>query len=76
MIRTALRTLAARFGGAPELNLWVRTAPAGAERFHWHVDIAPRFTVKAGFEFATGVDICSYAPERAAAELREALNSP
>jgi UDPglucose--hexose-1-phosphate uridylyltransferase len=73
MIRTALRALAARFGGSPELNLWVRTAPRGAESFHWHVDIAPRLSVKAAFEFATGVDIVTYPPERAAADLREAL---
>jgi UDPglucose--hexose-1-phosphate uridylyltransferase len=73
MIRTAMRALAARFGGAPELNLWVRTAPRGAEQFGWHVDIAPRLTVKAGFELGTGVDINIYPPERAAADLREAL---
>jgi UDPglucose--hexose-1-phosphate uridylyltransferase len=73
MLRTALRVLAARFGGAPELNLWVRTAPRGADRFHWHVDIAPRLTIKAGFELGTGVDINVYPPERAAADLREAL---
>jgi UDPglucose--hexose-1-phosphate uridylyltransferase len=73
MIRTALRALAARFGRPPELNLWVRTAPRGAEAFHWHVDIAPRLTVKAGFELGTGVDIDVYPPERAAADLREAL---
>ena len=73
MIHTALRALAARFDGPPELNLWVRTAPRGAEHFHWHVDIAPRLSVKAAFEFATGVDINIYAPERAAADLREAL---
>lgn len=73
MIRTAMRLLAARFGGAPELNLWVRTAPRGAEGFHWHVDIAPRLTIKAGFELGTGVDINVYPPERAAADLREAL---
>ena len=64
MIRTALRALSERFGRAPELNLWVRTAPRGAEHFHWHVDIAPRLTVKAGFELATGVDINVYPPER------------
>ncbi|HEX7059821.1 MAG TPA: DUF4921 family protein [Solirubrobacterales bacterium] len=74
MIHTALRALAARFGDPPELNLWVRTAPRGAERFHWHVDIAPRLAIKAGFELGTGVDINTYAPERAAAELREALD--
>jgi UDPglucose--hexose-1-phosphate uridylyltransferase len=73
MIRTAMRVLAARFGGPPELNLWVRTAPAGAEQFGWHVDIAPRLTVKAGFELGTGVDINVYPPERAAADLRESL---
>jgi UDPglucose--hexose-1-phosphate uridylyltransferase len=73
LLRTALRALAARFGSPPELNLWVRTAPRGAERFHWHVDIAPRLAVKAGFELATGVDIDIYPPERAAADLRESL---
>ncbi len=73
MIHTALRLLRERFGRSPELNLWVRTAPRGAEQFHWHVDIAPRLTVKAGFEMGTGVDINTYPPERAAADLREAL---
>jgi UDPglucose--hexose-1-phosphate uridylyltransferase len=73
MIRTALRLLAERFGRPPELNLWVRTAPRGAENFHWHVDIAPRLAVKAGFELGTGVDINVYPPEKAAADLRECL---
>jgi UDPglucose--hexose-1-phosphate uridylyltransferase len=71
MIHTAMRLLAERFDGSPELNLWVRTAPRGAEVFHWHVDIAPRLTIKASFEFATGVDINTYAPERAATDLRD-----
>jgi UDPglucose--hexose-1-phosphate uridylyltransferase len=73
MIRTAMLALAERFDGPPELNLWVVTAPHGAERFHWHVDIAPRLSVKAGFELGTGVDINIYPPERAAADLRETL---
>jgi UDPglucose--hexose-1-phosphate uridylyltransferase len=73
MIRTAMRVLAARFDGPPELNLWIRTAPHGAEPFHWHVDIAPRLTTRAGFELGTGVDINIYAPELAAADLRECL---
>ena len=73
MIRTAMRLLAERFDGPPELNLWVVTAPRGAEEFHWHVDIAPRLTNKASFEFATGIDINVYPPERAAADLSEAL---
>jgi len=73
MIHTALRLLAERFDGPPELNLWVATAPRGAEPFHWHVDIAPRLTVKAGFELGTDVDINVYPPERAAADLRDVL---
>ena len=74
MLGTALRLLAERFDGPPELNLWVRTAPRGErEGFHWHIDIAPRLTIKAGFELGTGVDINTYPPERAAADLRETL---
>jgi len=73
MIHAALRLLAERFGGSPELNLWVRTAPRGSEHFRWHVDVAPRLSVKAAFEFASGVDINTYPPERAAADLKERL---
>jgi UDPglucose--hexose-1-phosphate uridylyltransferase len=73
MLRTAMRLLAERLGGPPELNLWVATAPRGAEDFHWHIDIAPRLSIKAGFELGTGVDINIYPPEQAAADLRELL---
>ncbi len=75
MVRTALGALAERFGAPPDLNLWVRTAPHGTEHFHWHIDIAPRLTVRAAFELGTGVDINVYPPERAAADLREALGA-
>ncbi len=74
MLGTAMKAFAARFGVSPELNLWVRTAPHGTEHFHWHIDIAPRLTVHAGFEMATGVDINVYPPERGAADLRETLD--
>jgi UDPglucose--hexose-1-phosphate uridylyltransferase len=73
MLRTAMRLLAERFEGPPELNLWIRTAPRGAEQFHWHIDIAPRLTIKAGFELGTDIDINVYPPERAASDLRECL---
>jgi UDPglucose--hexose-1-phosphate uridylyltransferase len=73
MIRTALRALAALFGSSPQLNLWVRTAPRGTDEFGWHVDVLPRITVRAGFELGTGVEVNVYPPERAAADLRDAL---
>ncbi len=73
MIGTALRALAGVFGALPQFNLWVRTAPTGTDEFSWHVDIVPRLTIRAGFELGTGVDISTYSPERAASDLREAL---
>ena len=72
-LATAVRALRARFGSELDLNLWVRTAPRGAGVFCWHIDIAPKLAHKAGFELATGVDINVFPPERAAAELRQAL---
>jgi len=73
MLRTALRALEARFGQTPQLNAWTITAPRGADQFHWHLDIAPRIGIRAGFEMSTGVELNVFPPERAAAELREAL---
>jgi UDPglucose--hexose-1-phosphate uridylyltransferase len=75
MLRTALRALEARFGSVPQYNAWILSAPRGAEEFHWHLDLAPRIAVRAGFEMSTGVDLNVFPPERAAAELREALGS-
>jgi len=73
MLQLAVRALAAAFEVPPQLNLWIRTAPRGAEEFCWHVDIRPVLTVRAGFELGTGVDINVYPPERAAEDLRSAL---
>ncbi len=73
MIGSAMRALEGVFGSVPQFNLWVRTAPSGTEEFCWHIDIVPRLTVRAGFELGTGVEICTYAPESAALDLREAL---
>src|SRR3954471_2744580 len=73
MLRTALRALEARFGSLPQFNAWTITAPSDAETFHWHLDIAPRIGIRAGFEMSTGVELNVFPPERAAAELRDAL---
>jgi len=73
MIRTALTALADLLD-SPQLNLWVRTAPRGVKDFHWHVDILPRLTVRAGFEMGTGVEVNVYPPERAADDLRKVVS--
>ena len=72
MLHDALGRLSRHLGASPPLNLWVRTAPRGAEHFCWRIDILPRLAQPAGFELGTGVGITIVAPERAAAELRDA----
>jgi UDPglucose--hexose-1-phosphate uridylyltransferase len=67
-----LTRLARLLGESPPLNLWVRTAPRGAEHFCWRIDVLPRLTALAGLELGTGVHLNSVAPEHAAAELRAA----
>ena len=39
--------------------------------YHWHIEIMPRLTRVAGFEWGTGFYICPLAPEDAAKFLRE-----
>ncbi len=72
LLGEALRRLARRLGASPPLNLWIRTAPQGAEQFCWRIDILPRLTHLAGLELGAGVNLNIVAPERAAAELRDA----
>lgn len=74
MLGRAVRALAKLFGGEPQLNLWVKTAPRGVEHFHWHLDLIPRIEPTSAFEIATGVDINMVGPERSAADLREAMD--
>jgi UDPglucose--hexose-1-phosphate uridylyltransferase len=59
-------------GALPPLNLWVRTAPAGAEYFCWRIDILPRLTHLAGLELGSGVNLNVMPPELAAERLRSA----
>jgi UDPglucose--hexose-1-phosphate uridylyltransferase len=72
MLHDALGRLTRHLGASPPLNLWVRTAPRGAEHFCWRIDILPRLAQPAGFELGAGVGITIVAPELAAAELRDA----
>ncbi|MGB9182990.1 MAG: DUF4921 family protein, partial [Solirubrobacteraceae bacterium] len=72
MLHEALNRLARHLGAAPPLNLWVRTAPRGADEFCWRIDILPRLTHLAGLELGAGVNLNIVAPEQAAAELRDA----
>jgi UDPglucose--hexose-1-phosphate uridylyltransferase len=72
LLRQTLERLAAVLGTIPPLNLWVRTAPRGAERFCWRIDVLPRLAQLAGLEVGTGVHLNVLPPEDAARRLREA----
>jgi UDPglucose--hexose-1-phosphate uridylyltransferase len=72
LLHDGLRRLARHLGCSPPLNLWVRTAPRGADHFCWRIDVLPRLTHLAGLELSTGVNLNIVAPEDAAARLRKA----
>ncbi|MFN2617184.1 MAG: DUF4921 family protein [Thermoleophilaceae bacterium] len=72
MLHQALGRLRAVLGELPPLNMWVRTAPRGAERFCWRIDVLPRLAQLAGLEIGAGVHLNVLPPEEAARRLREA----
>ncbi len=64
-----------RLLGRPAYNYMIHTSPLPMERiehYHWHVEIIPRLTRVAGFEWGTGFYINPLAPEEAAGYLRDA----
>jgi UDPglucose--hexose-1-phosphate uridylyltransferase len=72
LLHDGLCRLARHLGSSPPLNLWVRTAPRGAESFCWRIDVMPRLTHLAGLELSTDVNLNIVAPEHAASLLRDA----
>jgi UDPglucose--hexose-1-phosphate uridylyltransferase len=74
MMRTLLRRID-KVLEKPSFNFVIHTAPVqdGAlEHFHWHIEIIPRLTKIAGFEWCTGFYINPTPPEEAAKFLRDA----
>jgi UDPglucose--hexose-1-phosphate uridylyltransferase len=59
----------------PPFNLLIHSAPVvepAGEYYHWHVEVIPKLTKVAGFEWATGFYLNPTAPEEAAQVLRDA----
>jgi UDPglucose--hexose-1-phosphate uridylyltransferase len=80
-LRQTLTRLTAVLGD-PSYNLVIRTAPLldrlsdfspaeVARSIHWHIEILPRLSQVAGFEWGTGIHINPIPPEDAAGALRE-----
>jgi len=58
----------------PAYNFVIHTSPIGEEindHYHWHIEMMPKLTKVAGFEWGTGFYICPTPPEEAARFLRE-----
>jgi len=64
--------------GDPAYNFFIHTSPAKDvlpeihEFYSWHMEILPKFSMAAGFEIATQVDINVVDPDTAAEKLRNA----
>ncbi len=74
LLRDLLRRLDAVLN-RPAYNYVVHTSPIGEEineHFHWHIEMMPKLTKVAGFEWGTGFYINPTPPEEAARFLREA----
>jgi UDPglucose--hexose-1-phosphate uridylyltransferase len=59
--------------GDPPYNFMLHSAPlrtAGLDHFHWHLEIIPKLTRVAGFEWGTGFFINPTPPEEAVRYLR------
>ncbi len=60
--------------GNPPFNYMFHSSPFGLEKnpeYHWHLEIIPRLTSIAGFEWGTGFYINPTPPEESAAVLRD-----
>lgn len=78
MSRILLKTLGAlaEILDHPPYNLVLHTAPCNEGEYppyHWHLEIVPRLTKIAGFEWGTGYYINPTPPEAAASALREEI---
>ncbi len=58
----------------PPFNYYIQSAPSDGQEYnhyHWHLEILPHLTTRAGFEYGTGIMINVVKPEDAAKFLRE-----
>lgn len=77
-LKTSLLKLAQCVNNPP-YNFIVHTAPYEFPRspaYHWHIEIMPRLTQMAGFEWGSGFHINPVAPEESARYLRETVITP
>ena len=72
LLQTVLKDMKSR-ANDPDLNFYIHEAPVDGRNndyHHWHVEVLPRVSTPAGFEFSTAIYINVIDPDRAAAILR------
>jgi UDPglucose--hexose-1-phosphate uridylyltransferase len=75
-IALALREVLQRmrkYIGDPDLNFFIHDTPLDHKDYrhhHWHIEVIPRTSFEAGFEFSTRIDINVIDPDMATAILR------
>lgn len=60
----------------PSFNYYIHTGPLHTKtdhHYHWHFELIPKLSIKAGFEIATGIDICITTPEDTVKFMKEKL---
>ena len=78
VLKRSLARLSPLLGDVP-YNFVLHTSPCGGDWpgiegwYHWHLEIIPRLTKLAGFEWGTGMFINPMSPEAAAEHLRTAV---
>ncbi|MCG9479594.1 MAG: galactose-1-phosphate uridylyltransferase [Actinomycetia bacterium] len=63
----------------PAFNYYIHTSPTlidTGKYYHWHLELIPKLTIKAGFEMGTGVNINITTPEFTAEYIKERISIP
>jgi UDPglucose--hexose-1-phosphate uridylyltransferase len=74
LLADVIRALRSLEGHVP-LNAWLHTSELDTKEGHWHFELEPRLTIRAGLELGAGIYVNTVAPEAAAATLRDRMRS-
>ena len=73
VLRKLLRKTETKLGD-PDLNFFIHSAPVKNKKkygyYHWHIEVLPKFSISAGFELGTGIEVTVVDPDEAAKMLR------
>ena len=73
LLQSVLRAMNASLNHPP-YNMILHTLPIeGNSKYHWHIELLPRLTRQAGFDWSSGFYVNPTPPEDAARFLREAM---